>query len=151
MVRFGFHICKFLLHLLKFQNLFPLLNHYILLSLDHIVFPSQFFFESLILGIKCLLDNLDGRSSWGLPDMSIAHGRSLLNVGRLLWEDSFLLIGQAGRNIGLIEHLLESALGLSSVVFNPLLHLDLGCQGLPLHTLYKIFLGLFSNFLDGFG
>ena len=146
MVRLWFHGCKFLLHLLKAQNLFPLLYHYILLSLYHVIFACNFVYKPLILGIKSLLNNFNWRSSLCLSDMPITHGRSFLNIGGFLGKHCLFLISQDRCHIWLIKHLLESALWLFSIVLHPLFHFDMSSLGLSLHSFDQIFLGLF-NFL----
>ena len=102
MIWLRFHSCKLLLHLLELKYLLPLLDHNVLLSLDHIIFTCNFIFESFILSIKSLLDNLDGWSSWSLPNMLVAHCSCLLNIGCFFGENCLLFIGQAGRYIWLI-------------------------------------------------
>ena len=146
MVWLWLHRRKFLLHLLELQNLFPLFYHYILLSLYHVIFAWNFLFKPLILSIKSLSNNFNWRPSLNLSNMPVTHCRCFLNIGGFFWKHCLFLISQARCNIWLIEHLLERALGLFSIVLYPLFHLNFSSKGLPFHTFNKIFLGFFNFF-----
>ena len=96
------------LFLAQFNDCFSLLKHDFLLSLDEVVLLLEANFESFVLDIERLLDQLLLRIT-GLF-VTHRHLMGFLNKMSFLWLDGLLFIKHAGWYIWLIKQLLEGRL-----------------------------------------
>lgn len=119
MVLFARHGLELCLHRLQMQYLFPLLNHHLLLSLQHVVFSVELVLKSLVLRCQGLLHDLHW---FTLSATSISL--SLLNICPLVWSLGFLLICEDGCHIWLVQHFLQCTSWLNFVIFSSMLHFN---------------------------
>lgn len=113
---------KVLLHILQLQNLFSLLNHYFLLSLDKFVFARKLLVKSFILDIESFSDKMIGCKR-SFSSIILCNHTGFLDVCGFSWKNFLFWIGHYWCNIRLIKNLLQCAFGFLNKLYSSVIKL----------------------------
>ena len=116
-----------------------MIDHHFCLSLDNIIFTSNFVFKSFILSIQSLPHNFQRRSTSSLSVLPLSHSGSFLKVNAFCREHLLLLIEQTLWLIRLIKQFLKSGVSSLSIFLPSILNFNTVSFPHLIHQFFSIF------------